>query len=75
MGVQKIIKTIRDKTGWGPSELARASGISKQMINHWQKHGASHASIRHLIKLQEVSGLSVAQFWKLLKDESDALDG
>jgi transcriptional regulator with XRE-family HTH domain len=74
MGVKDVIKIIREKTGWTPSELARASGISKQMIHHWQKHGASHASIKHLIKLQEVSGLSVAQFWKLLKDEHGALD-
>ena len=74
MGVREVIKTIRDKKGWTPSELARQSGVSKQMINHWQQHGASHASIKHLIKLQECSGLTVSQFWKLLKDEHGGLD-
>lgn len=68
MGVKRLIETIRTAKDWKPADLSRATGISKQMINHWQKHGASSVAIKHLVALKRASGLSWAKVGKMLEE-------
>lgn len=68
MGVKRLIETIRTAKEWRPADLSRATGISKQMINHWQKHGATSVAIKHLVALKRVSGLSWAKIGKMLEE-------
>ncbi len=71
MGVKQIIETIRNKKDWRPADLARATGISKQMINHWQRHGARSVAIKHLVALKRASGMTWAQVGKMLEALDD----
>lgn len=68
MGVKKIIERIRTEKDWRPTDLARATGISKQMIFHWQKFGATSIAIKHLVALKRASGLTWNQIGKMLED-------
>lgn len=68
MGVKRIIETIRKEKEWRPADLSRATGISKQMINHWQKHGATSVAIKHLVALKKASGMSWSQLGKMLEE-------
>ena len=69
MPVKKLIKTILSEKQWTAYRLGQETGISKQMISHWTRYGASSIAIRHLLALQRASGMSVSQFWKLLESE------
>lgn len=68
MGVKKIIERIRTEKNWRPADLSRATGISKQMINHWQRYGAQSVAIKHLVALKRASGLSWSQLGKMLEE-------
>jgi transcriptional regulator with XRE-family HTH domain len=71
MGVKALIKAIMDEKGWTAHKLARESGVSKQMISHWTRYGASSVAIRHLIALKHASGFSWSRIGEILSDEVD----
>jgi DNA-binding Xre family transcriptional regulator len=74
MTVKKIIKKVLDGRDITRYRLAKEVGITPQAMDHMLKTDAKGVRVSVLIKLQEVSGLSVAHFWKLLRDEHGELD-
>lgn len=72
MGVKALVNKILEQKDWTAHRLAKESGISKQMISHWTRYGASSVAIRHLIALKKVSGLSWARIGEILAGEIDA---
>lgn len=71
MGVKALIKQILERKEWTAHRLAKESGISKQMISHWTRHGATSVAIRHLVALKECSGLSWSKVGEILAGEID----
>jgi DNA-binding Xre family transcriptional regulator len=72
MTVKKTIKKILDARGITRYRLAKELGITTQALDYMLKSDSKAVKLSTLIKLQEVSELSVSQFWKLLTDEHQA---
>lgn len=66
--LMQLIKTIRKKKGWTAYRMSRELEISQTSLNHYEGQPPSNRE-KLLVKLQEVSGLSVADFWDMLKKE------
>lgn len=71
MGVKTLIKTILEAKGWTAAQLSKETGISKQMISHWTRHGGSSVVIRHLVALKKASGWSWSRIGEVLSGEVD----
>jgi DNA-binding Xre family transcriptional regulator len=69
MTVKKTIKKILDARGITRYRLAKELGITTQALDYMLKSDSKAVKLSTLIKLQEVSELSVSQFWKLLTEE------
>jgi plasmid maintenance system antidote protein VapI len=69
-----VIDNILKRTGMTRYRLAQSMGVSTQALDHMFKTNSQAVRIRVLIRLQEVSGFSVTQFWQMLKDEHVGLD-
>lgn len=74
MTVKKILDTVLKKTGWTRYRLAKEIGITTQAMDHMLKSDSKGVRLKVLIRLQEVSGIPVEKFWKLLKDEHQEID-
>ena len=74
MTVKRIIKKVLDSRGITRYKLAKELGITTQALDYMIKSDTRGVRVAVLIKLQEASGLSVAQFWKLLRDEHPEVD-
>jgi|688.fasta_scaffold147979_3 DNA-binding Xre family transcriptional regulator len=74
MTVKTTIKKILDARKISRYQLAKELGITPQALEYMLQNNSRGVRVSVLIKLQEVSGLTVSQFWKLLKDEH-GLDG
>jgi len=75
MTVKKIIKKVLDSRGITRYRLAKELGINTQALDYMLTNDSKAVRVGVLVKLQEVSGLTVSQFWKLLKDEHSEVDG
>ena len=69
MTVKTTIKKILDARKISRYQLSKELGITPQALEYMLKSNSRGIRLAVLIKLQEVSGLSVSQFWKLLKEE------
>jgi len=74
MTVKSTIKKILDARKISRYQLAKELGITPQALEYMLQNNSRGVRVSVLIKLQEVSGLSVAHFWKLLRDEHGELD-
>ena len=74
MTVKKVLDSVLRKTGWSRYRLAKEIGISTQAMDHMLKSDSKGVRLKVLIKLQEVSGISVETFWKLLRNEHQDID-
>jgi DNA-binding Xre family transcriptional regulator len=74
MTVKSTIKKILDARKISRYQLAKELEITPQALEYMLQNNSRGVRVSVLIKLQEVSGLTVSQFWKLLKDEHGALD-
>lgn len=66
--LMQLFETIKKNKKWSNYRLAKELGIPQTSLNHYMNQPASTRE-KMLIKLQEVSGLSVDDFWVLLKKE------
>lgn len=66
---QKIMKS----KGYSGYEMARKLGITQTQFKHYLKKPISTREVL-LVRLQEMSGLSEADFWGLLKREAKTED-
>lgn len=71
MTVKKTIKKVLDNRGITRYRLAKELGINTQALDYMIKGDSKAIKVSTLIRLQEVSGLSVSQFWKLLTEEHE----
>lgn len=74
MTVKRTIKKILDNRGITRYRLAKELGINTQALDYMLKSDSKAVKVSTLIKLQEISGLTVSQFWKLLTDEHTDID-
>lgn len=74
MTVKRTIKKILDNRGITRYRLAKELGINTQALDYMLKSDSKAVKLSTLIKLQEISGLTVSQFWKLLTDEHTDID-
>lgn len=74
MTVKRTIKKILDNRGITRYRLAKELGINTQALDYMLKSDSKAVKLSTLIKLQEISGLTVSQFWKLLAEEHGELD-
>lgn len=74
MTVKKTIKKILDNRGITRYRLAKELGINTQALDYMLKSDSKAVKVSTLIRLQEISGLSVSQFWRLLTEEHSDLD-
>lgn len=72
MTVKKTIKKILDNRGITRYRLAKELGINTQALDYMLKSDSKAVKLSTLIRLQEISGLSVSAFWKLLTEEHGA---
>lgn len=66
--LMQLFETIKKNKKWSNYRLAKELGIPQTSLNHYMNQPASTRE-KMLIKLQEVSGLSVDDFWTLLRKE------
>lgn len=64
----QLFEKIKRKLGWSSYKMSRELGISQTSLNHYVAHPPTNRE-KLLIKLQELSGLSVDEFWKMFKKE------
>lgn len=70
----ELYKIIREKfCGNVPNRLAKALRITLTTLKHYEQMPVSTREIL-LVKLQKLSGLSVAEFWALLEKEATKED-
>jgi plasmid maintenance system antidote protein VapI len=69
MAVKKLLDTVLENQGWTRYRLAKELGISTQAMDHLYHKDAKAMRLAVLIRLQEASGYSVTEFWKLLKED------
>lgn len=69
MTVKRTIKKILDNRGITRYRLAKELGINTQALDYMLKTDSKAVKVSTLIKLQEISGLTVSQFWRLLTEE------
>lgn len=74
MTVKRTIKKILDNRGITRYRLAKELGINTQALDYMLKSDSKAVKVSTLIRLQEISGLSVSAFWKLLTEEHSDLD-
>lgn len=74
MTVKRTIKKILDNRGITRYRLAKELGINTQALDYMLKSDSKAVKVSTLIRLQEISGLSVSAFWKLLTEEHGELD-
>lgn len=72
MTVKKTIKKVLDNRGITRYRLAKELGINTQALDYMLKSDSKAVKLSTLIRLQEISGLSVGAFWKLLTEEHGA---
>lgn len=63
-----IFKKVRKSKGWKPYKMAKELRIGQTSLSHYEKQPVSMREML-LVRLQELSGLSVEEFWDLLKEE------
>lgn len=68
MGGVKVIKIIRESKGWSQYRLAQEMGIPSTTILFAEKKGRSFR-LDLLARLRNISGLSWAEFGKLIDAE------
>jgi len=64
----QIIEKIRNRKKWSMYEMAKQLGISQTSLKHYVAYPPGNRE-KILINLQEISGLSVEDFWEMLKKE------
>ena len=62
----ETFRIIREKLGWNKYTMDKNLGISQKKLNYCEKKAAT-VNHKLLIKLQELSGMSVQEFWNLVK--------
>ena len=63
-----IFKKIKKLKGWNDYKMAQKLGIPQSSLKHYALKPVSTRE-KLLINLQEISGMSVDEFWNLLKHE------
>jgi transcriptional regulator with XRE-family HTH domain len=66
----EIIKSIKKSLGWTSYKMAAELGITPTQLAHYEKLPISTRELM-LVRLQELSGLSVSEFWSRLKVEAE----
>jgi transcriptional regulator with XRE-family HTH domain len=66
----QILKSIKKSKGWTDYKMADALGLTSTQLKHYEKLPISTRELM-LIRLQELSGLSVEEFWAKLKSEAE----
>lgn len=66
-----LYEKIRKSKGYTHYELAKALGISQTQLSHYTEKPISTRELL-IVALQELSGLSVSDFWDILKKEAKA---
>lgn len=69
----ELYKKIKKLKGWKDYAMAKALGITQTQLKHYEKNPISTREV-NLVKLQQLSGLSAAEFWDLLEREARAED-
>lgn len=64
----KLVRKVRDITGKTIYRLAKEVGCNTSTVYQWEA-GAKSMRLDYLSKLREVSGLSWANFGKLIDEE------
>ena len=66
--LMQLFKTIKKKKGWTSYKMSKELGISQTSLNHYEDQPPSNRE-RLLVKLQEISGMSITEFWELMAKE------
>ena len=69
----KLLSKIKKKRDWSGYKMADEIGISQTQLKHYEAKGPSTRELI-LVRLQEISGLSVEEFWDALKEEVAELE-
>jgi transcriptional regulator with XRE-family HTH domain len=69
-GLMQIYERIKKSKGWTDYQLAQALGISQTQLKHYTQKSISTRELM-LVKLFELSGLSLDEFWSLLHKEAE----
>lgn len=69
----QIFKKIRDINGWSAYKMAKSLKITQTQLKHYEEQPVSTREML-LVKLQEISGMSVHQFWEMLEKEVKPAD-
>lgn len=67
--IMEIYKSIRKSKGWTPYKMAKALRISQTQLSHYEKMPISQREML-LVRMQELSGLTLSEFWEVLKEEA-----
>ena len=63
----KAVTIIRERLKWSKYRLAKKLGVSQTSLNYLEDEAQS-LRIDLLVKLQDLSGMADAPFWKLIKE-------
>lgn len=66
--LMQLFKKIRDLHGWSKYRQAKKLRISQTSLQHYEDTPVSNREML-LVQLQEISGLSVQDFWEMLVKE------
>ena len=66
--LMQMFETIREKLGWSKYKLAKELGVTPSHYSYLSTK-AKTAQTEILVRLQEISGLSGDEFWKIVRKE------
>lgn len=64
----KLLTKIKEQRGWSGYKMAAELGINQTQLNHYERNPPGQREI-NLVRLQEISGMTVPEFWEALKEE------
>jgi hypothetical protein len=67
----KFLRAIRKEKGWKPWAMSKAMGKPIQSYQSLEK-ATQRIALADLVKIYEISGLSLEAFWKMIEDEVKA---
>jgi transcriptional regulator with XRE-family HTH domain len=69
MNVKQILKNIKERLGVSSYELAKLTGISAQVLSHWERNDAKTVKLELLAKLRKGAKMDWKQLGKMIDEE------
>ena len=68
-GFVDIYKRVRKSKAWNEYQMSKSLRINQTQLRHYEGNPISTREIL-LVKLHELSGMSLQEFWEMLKEEA-----